>query len=103
MSPNNQMLLLGTWLRRYHFLIAITIAIIVLIFEGAFLYRYFYRPFVSSKAIVEFKQQAALEQPHVALFETLTQFYEMRQKKVSIDWGTLRNPFLPLIAPPPSE
>lgn len=90
-------------LRRYHFAIIIFLAIVFFAFEGMFLYRYFYLGLTQSKVLFELKQQTALEELKVDVYEKLAEFHKAKQKERPIDWDALRDPFAPAVSAIPSQ
>lgn len=91
-------LLLG-FLRQRHFVIVTIFIILLFIFEGFFLYNYFYKSLTQTKALAELRQQSSLTELKLNTFENLTKFYAEKQKKSVIDWDRLRDPFAVTVAP----
>ncbi len=88
--PNHTLL---EFLRRRHFLIAMSFMALILIVEGVFLYQYFYRSLVATKTLIELREQASLEELKIPLYTRLLKTYEEKQALPALDLKTLRDPF----------
>lgn len=75
----------------YSFSGLILISFLILVF---FLYQRFYLTLTQAEEIIVLKSQLALDTLNLELFRKIEN-NAARQKKSSLDWAKLRNPFLP--------
>lgn len=85
---------LPRFLTRYHFSLALTLILGLLVWEGWFLYLNFYRALVAAKNIRELHEQPLMEQVDLPLYQNLMKFYTTRQNQHPLNTTTWRNPFV---------
>lgn len=91
--------------RRLHFIIVIVAGILLIAGEILFLYRYFYQGLTESHLLVQLRQEEALEELQMPIYNKVREFSEIKQKERPIDWDALSNPFakLPAETAPPRQ
>lgn len=82
-----------SWLAKYLYLILIGFLAIALIFLSIFLYRNFYQAIAYSKEIIVLRQQVAVNDIDMNLFNLVIEKLEKRSEKRIVDWQKLKNPF----------
>ena len=80
---------------RLQIIVLITAIILILGISANFLYKNFYKTLASTEEIMVLRNQIALEQVNVNLFNQVTKAIENKKAAPKVDWTTFKNPFLP--------
>lgn len=82
------------FLRRTHFIFALLSGLLLLTLEGIFLYHYFFNALTESKILLTLRQENAVGELRMELFEKVLSRFQEKQKSSGIDWLKIHNPFI---------